>query len=104
MRHVRALLLLGELVDAKRALELGLINRTVKADELSQKTLEMAAAVLKGAPKAVVETKHLLSNLEIISLEDDLKIAMEAHHRSRLSEEAKKGINDFLEFNRGERS
>jgi len=96
MRHVRELLLLGELIDAQRALEIGLINRVVEADELFLKALEMAASILKGTPKAVIETKRLLTNLELISLEDDLNIAMEAHHRARLSEEAKESINAFL--------
>lgn len=96
MRHVRELLLLGALVDAKRALEIGLVNRIVGTDELPTKTLEMAADLLKGAPKAIIETKRLLTTLELISLEDDLSIAMEAHHRSRLSDEAKEGIKDFL--------
>ncbi len=100
MRFVRELLLLGELIDAKRAAEIGLINRTVAPEELTAKSLEIAAQILKGSPKASIETKRLLTNLEIISLEDDLKIAMEAHHRARFSQEAKEGIEAFFKSNK----
>src|SRR5438105_8856446 len=49
---VRELLLGGELIDAKRALEMGLVNRVVAAGEVMNEALNFADSVLHGAPNA----------------------------------------------------
>lgn len=95
-RQIRELLLLGEAFDAKKALEIGLINRIADKDKLMTMALELGSQILKGSPEAVKETKQLLKNLELVSLEDDLIIAMAAHQRARLSKEAKEGIERFF--------
>ena len=46
------LLLTGEMIDAKRAYEIGLANAVCSAKELDSKVLELAAAVLKNSPEA----------------------------------------------------
>lgn len=96
MRKVRELLLLGESIDAEEALEIGLINCVAASEQLIDKALEIASVALKGAPQAIVETKRLLTALESVPLADQLKIAMETHHRARLSSEAKEGVAAFF--------
>src|SRR5438105_682447 len=49
-RNMRELLLGSELIDAQRALEIGLVNRVVAQDELMSKAQKFAYSVLQGAP------------------------------------------------------
>src|SRR5881628_1424662 len=62
-RDMRELLLGGELIDAKRALEMGLVNRVVSRDEVMPEALKFADSVLQGAPNAVLQTKRMIDEL-----------------------------------------
>lgn len=96
-RTVRELLLLGELIDGKRALEIGLINRIVPDQEVLETALTLAAEAAKYAPEATAETKRLLSALEPHSFNDDLRIAIGIHRKARRSHAAMEGIRAFNE-------
>src|SRR6201998_334704 len=50
-RNLRELVLGGELVDAERAREIGLVNRVVAPDQLMIEARKFADSVLQGAPK-----------------------------------------------------
>ncbi len=54
------LALTGETIDAARALELGLVNRVVPADELMPRSLELAALICSNAPFAVKTSKRVM--------------------------------------------
>src|SRR6516164_9835697 len=56
-RNMRELLLGGELIDANRALAMGLVNRVVARDEVMTEALKFADSVLQGGPNAVLQTK-----------------------------------------------
>src|SRR6201984_35737 len=62
-RDMRELLLGGELINAKRALEIGLVNRVVPAEEVMNEALKFADSVLQGAPSAVLPTKQMIEEL-----------------------------------------
>lgn len=96
-RTVRELLLLGELIDSQRALEIGLINRIVPSQDLLNTAFELAAEAAKYAPEATAETKRLLSALEPHSFNDDLRVAIGIHRKARRSHAAKEGIQSFLD-------
>ncbi len=97
MRHVRGLLLTGELVDANRAVELGLANQVVVQTGVEDEALKIANEILKGAPEAVKETKKLLEKLAPGDFSRDLEMALKVHHAARHSKEGKEGIAAFLE-------
>src|SRR5438874_7392381 len=96
-RDTRELLLGAELIDAKRALEMGLVNRVVPADEVMNEALKFADSVLQGAPNAVVQTKRLIEELWSTSVKDDLERALKHHMQARGSAEAREGIGAFNE-------
>jgi len=96
MRYVRELLLTGEPVDGKRCLEMGLINRLVKSQELMNEANGYAHKILLGAPEAVRKTKRMISEAMPRDFVVDLQHAMVMHHAARESEEAKEGIASFL--------
>ena len=97
-RDARELLLLGQTIDAPRALAMGLINRLV-ADEaaLEAEVASIAAAVGQGAPEAVTRTKRLLAQLWPSPLADDLEGALASHIEARNGAEAREGLAAFRE-------
>src|SRR3954463_6887442 len=71
-RDIRELLLGGELVDAKRALDMGLVNRVVSRDNVDSEALAFANLVLQGAPNAVIQTKRLIEELWSTPVKEDV--------------------------------
>src|SRR5205085_10526431 len=59
-RNMRELVLGGELIDAERAREIGLVNRVVAPDQLMIEAQKIADSVLQGAPNALAQTKRLI--------------------------------------------
>lgn len=96
-RDLRELLLASELIDAQRALEIGLVNRVVPVSELENEAQKIAASVLQGAPDAITNSKRLIEELWSTSVKEDIECALRHHMEARESDEAKEGIAAFLE-------
>ncbi len=96
-RDLRELLLASELIDAKRAQEIGLVNRVVPPNELENTAQKIATAILQGAPAAVTNSKRLIEELWSSSIAEDVALALRHHLEARESNEAKEGIAAFLE-------
>ena len=92
-RVVRELVLLGQTVDARRALQLGLINRIGTFDD----AMNLAREACKGAPGAIARSKRLLDSLAPRAIAEDLKRALDFHLQARESSEAAEGTRAFLE-------
>src|ERR1700736_2890015 len=69
-RNMRELVLGGELIDAARAKEIGLVNRVVPANELMNEAQKFADSVLQGGPGALAETKRLIEKLWSTSVKE----------------------------------
>lgn len=96
-RHARELLLLGEVIEAERAAEIGLINRAVPTDLLDASVERYVDKVLKSPPGAIRETKALLDALWRHPIRGDFDMAHEVHARMRASAEAGEGMAAFVE-------
>ena len=96
-RDLRELLFTGDLINAERAHEIGLVNRVVSPNELENETQKIVAAVLQNAPAALASTKRLIEELWSSSVKEDLETALRHHMEARESAEAKEGIAAFLE-------
>src|SRR5437588_2095729 len=96
-RNLRELVLGGELIDAARAKEIGLVNRVVPADEVMNEAQKFANSVLQGAPNAVAQTKRLIQELWATSVKEDVDLALKHHLQARESAEAREGIAAFNE-------
>lgn len=96
-RDARELLLLGELIDASHAKEIGLVNRVVPQGTAFDAALELSNTILKGAPGALAHTKQMLYELWPRPLETDLAWALNHHKAVRASREAREGIAAFNE-------
>lgn len=96
-RSLRELVLGGELIDAARALEIGLVNRVVPPDEVMNEAQKFADSVLQGAPGAIANTKRLIEELWSTSVKEDVDLALKHHLQARESAEAREGIAAFNE-------
>lgn len=70
--RAREMLLLGDPVDAARALEIGLVTRVVPADELPAAARELALRLAQGPTLAYAATKRLLDHAAASTLEEAL--------------------------------
>ena len=60
LKHAAELMLLGDRFNARRALELGLINRVVPPEKLAAETAALATRLAAGPTQAYARTKALL--------------------------------------------
>jgi len=96
-RNMRELLLGGELIDAERAKEIGLINRVVPQGDLLSEAQKFAGSILQGAPGVLAQTKRLIDELWWRSVKEDVDLALKYHMQARESAEAHEGIAAFNE-------
>ena len=61
----RELLLTGRIVDAREALALGLVNKVVQAEDLTDTALSVAHEILRGSDQALMLTKQM-TNQELL--------------------------------------
>src|SRR6266849_6603406 len=96
-RNMRELVLGGELIDASRAREIGLVNRVVPPNELMNEAQKFADSILQGAPNALAQSKRLIEELWSTSVKEDVDLALKHHMQARESAEAREGIAAFNE-------
>ncbi len=93
----RELLLTGDLVDAEKAKDLGLINYVVAADKLESAVEEFAQRLIaQNSAQSMAFTKRMICEVQGKGLEDALKYAAEMNAKARASEDCQKGIAAFL--------
>lgn len=92
---LRGLLLLAEPIDSQRALQIGLVDRVVPAEQLMTEARAIAATILRGAPRAVQDTKRMLRQLDPIDRDQLFARALEFHTEARLSAESREGLAAF---------
>ena len=91
------LLLLAEEIPASRALELGLLNAVVPADEVLDTALDWARRILVNGPLAVRATKESVVRGMKGTLRDAYKIESELSGQVFASHDAKEGPKAFAE-------
>lgn len=91
------LLLLAERIDARRALELGLVNRLVPPAELDAETLRLARRLADGPRHAYGEVKRLLEGASCSTLAQQLKAEADAFARCSATQDFAEGIRAFVE-------
>lgn len=93
----RELLIFGELIEASRALHIGLINMVVPANELEAATTKFVEKVIKSnSAHAMSTTKKLLAEIGDLPLNENLRLLAEANAIARSTIDCKKGIDAFL--------
>ena len=91
------LFFLGDAIDAQKALQLGLVNRVVPADQLEAETQKLAERLRDGPAVAIAAAKHAVYAGERDSLEQMLQYEVEAQLRCFESDDGGEGVRAFLE-------
>ncbi len=90
------LLLTGEMIDAREAARLGIVNRVVPLDQLEQAVKAMAERLAAGPPLVYARTKEAVYRNEA----EGLAAAIDFEHRAQMdcirSDDAREGIGAFL--------
>jgi len=89
------LLLTGDPIDARRAYEIGLVNRVVPADELMPTALKLAARICKNGPLAVRTSKQIA--VRSLGLEAGFVLEKALAAKVFASEDAQEGPRAFAE-------
>jgi enoyl-CoA hydratase/carnithine racemase len=90
------LLLYGNLISATEALELGLINKVVPADELEVEARRWAEELAQKSPIAVQIAKSAFYQVEDMTYEKQFALMNEAFARLCTSDDAKEGVKAFF--------
>ena len=91
------MLLTGDLVDAARARELGLVNRVVPASRLDQEVSELARQIAGKSALTLSIGKEAFYRQAELGLAEAYAYASEVMTRNMLARDAEEGIDAFLE-------
>jgi len=89
--------LTGEVFDAARAVEIGLLSRAVPEDELDAAVAHYTGMLIKGGPEALAATKRLVREVPGMSFQDGLRRMAELSAERFISAEGREGIAAFKE-------
>jgi enoyl-CoA hydratase/carnithine racemase len=96
-KRAMEMLLTGDKIDAATALELGLINRVVSSETLTETVREIADKIAAKSPFAVKLGKRAVREQSGVSLADAYAHASRAIVENMLAPDAKEGISAFFE-------
>ncbi len=92
----RELFITGERMLAKRAFEVGLVNKFVDDDKLDSTVDELVKTILSSGPEAVSMAKKLVSEVPSMSPEQFKPYTAEMIAKLRISDEGQEGMDAFL--------
>jgi 2-(1,2-epoxy-1,2-dihydrophenyl)acetyl-CoA isomerase len=97
LKQAAELMLLGDRFDARRALELGLVNWVVPAEKLATEAAALAARLAAGPTQAYGRTKALLQATLGDGFDAQLRRETESFAACAASEDFAEGVRAFLE-------
>ena len=92
-----ALFVTGSRIEAKRALEIGLVERLVEPSDLDAAVSRVLDAILSGGPKAVNAAKRLVREVAGRPIEEVVDLTVKRIADIRVSHEGQEGLRAFLE-------
>ncbi|MEE8325760.1 MAG: enoyl-CoA hydratase-related protein [candidate division NC10 bacterium] len=97
MSNAMELLYTGEIIDARKAKEIGLVSAVVPPEELITAAKEMAARLTRGAPLALKKIKELAYGSFEWTFGTHQAENSQRFNEASMSEDAKEGVSSFLE-------
>jgi methylglutaconyl-CoA hydratase len=96
-KTARQLLLTGDVFDAQKALNYGLINEIVAADDLEETVYKFAQKICtQTSSQSLGLVKEMLANVQSMEVNSALDYAAQTNAKARATEDCKKGIAAFL--------
>ena len=96
MARAAELAMLGERIDARKAMEWGLINRVV-ADERAAEAAELAAGWRAGPTRSYAGTKRQLNNWLYARMAEQLELEAQIQREMAGSDDFVEGVSAFVE-------
>jgi enoyl-CoA hydratase/carnithine racemase len=96
-KQAMEMLLTGEMISAERALEVGLVNRTVPAAELDSAVTALAETIAGKSPKILAIGKEAFYRQADLGLADAYAYASEVMTKNMMARDAEEGIDAFIE-------
>ena len=91
------MILTGDIIDAKTAFALGLVNMVVPATELEAKTMELANRIAEKSPVALRIAKEAVKIASRSTLDEGLRREIDLFALCFSSEDKDEGVSAFLE-------
>jgi enoyl-CoA hydratase len=91
------MILSGQIIDAKTAFEIGLVNHVVPADQLEARTIELANTIVEKGPIAVRLAKEAVKIASRSNLDEGLRREVDLFALCFATEDKDEGVNAFLE-------
>lgn len=91
------LILTGDIIDAKTAYMLGLVNLVVPAADLEAKTMEIAGRIAEKSPVALRMAKEAVKTASRATLDEGLRREVDLFALCFSSEDKDEGVRAFLE-------
>jgi 2-(1,2-epoxy-1,2-dihydrophenyl)acetyl-CoA isomerase len=91
------ILLTGDILEAKEAERIGVLNKLVPADELEKETMALATKIAQGPPVAIRETKRRVYEGLESDFQTGLQSADEGEIVTAVTEDFREGVRAFME-------
>jgi enoyl-CoA hydratase len=91
------MILTGQIIDAKTAFNIGLVNHVVPPDQLEAKTMELANSIADKGPIAVRLAKEAVKIASRSNLDEGLRREVDLFALCFATEDKDEGVNAFLE-------
>ena len=95
-KHAMEMLLTGDMIDAKKATEIGLINNNVSSENLVQETLKLAKKVSSKSSMTLKIGKQAFYAQSSLDLSEAYKYTSQVMLDNILKDDAKEGIEAFI--------
>jgi enoyl-CoA hydratase/carnithine racemase len=96
-KHVMQMLLTGDLISAKKAKEIGLINDVVSKNELSSAVRELAEKIASKSSMTIETGKKAFYAQAEMGLTDAYRYTSKVMTENLIQHDAKEGIDAFIE-------
>ena len=96
-KHAMEMLLLGDMISATRAWEMGLVNRVVPLDELDATTRKMAETLASKSPIALGMGKKAFHAQMDMPIHDAYRSCVRVIVENMMTHDAQEGISAFME-------
>ncbi len=96
-KHAMEMLLTGDMIDAKKATDIGLINNNVSSKNLMQETLTLAKKVASKSSMTLKVGKQAFYVQSSLELSEAYKYTSKVMLDNILKDDAKEGIEAFID-------
>ncbi|MDZ4711278.1 MAG: enoyl-CoA hydratase-related protein [bacterium] len=94
--HAKDLLLTSRFINGEEALRMGFINYVTTKEELENKVMKLCSDLNSMPLSSMMLTKEMFGNISSMSFEASLDYAVGMNAITRMTEECKSGVRNFL--------